>query len=503
MNQLSVKARLLLLIALLGLFLLGVGMAGIAGMKSSNTALGTVYNDRVVPLKQLKVIADAYAVAIIDAVNKTNAGLMSAEDALKGVRSARKDIATQWSAYMATTLTGDETRLSKEAAPLFKAADAAIDTLETFLGGQHGLIAGQLGAFDGPLYDTIDPISGKISELVDLQLRVASDEFKASQDAYERTIKLNAALIGVALALGIGFGLWLVHSLTSQLGGEPHYAAQAVTQVAAGDLTVDITLRPGDQSSMLWALRQMVLRLRQTITDISMTAQGLASSSEEISAASQALAQGASQQASNVEETSASVEQIAATVAHNSDNAHITEGIATQASTDASEGGEAVRKTVDAMRTIATKIGIVDDIAYQTNLLALNAAIEAARAGEHGKGFAVVAAEVRKLAERSQVAAQEISSVAGSSVTLAERAGGLLDQMVPNIRKTAGLVQEIASAGREQSTGLSQITTAVTQMSQATQINASSAEQLSSTAEEVSAQAAQLQELVGYFKIGA
>ena len=222
----------------------------------------------------------------------------------------------------------------------------------------------------------------------------------------------------------------------------------------------------------------------------------LTAASEQISAASQSLAQNASEQAATVEETSSAVEEISATVAQNSENANVTDGMATQASKYASEGGEAVEQTVLAMREIATKIGIIDEITYQTNLLALNAAIEAARAGEHGKGFAVVAAEVRKLAERSQVAAQEISSVADNSVKMAEQAGTLLDEIVPSIRKTAGLVQEIASASREQSSGLEQITAAVHQMSEATNSNAAASEELSATAEEVSSQAISLQDQV-------
>ncbi|MCY1500133.1 Methyl-accepting chemotaxis protein IV [compost metagenome] len=188
-------------------------------------------------------------------------------------------------------------------------------------------------------------------------------------------------------------------------------------------------------------------------------------------------------------------------MAQNSENAKVTDSMARQSSRDAEEGGAAVREMVNAMRQIAGKIGIIDDIAYQTNLLALNAAIEAARAGDHGKGFAVVAAEVRKLAERSQVAAQEIGAVAGDSVTLAERAGQLLDQMVPSIRKTADLVQEIASASREQNTGLEQINMAVTQLAQTTQVNASASEELSSTSEEMSGQAVQLQEMIQFFQL--
>jgi methyl-accepting chemotaxis protein len=175
--------------------------------------------------------------------------------------------------------------------------------------------------------------------------------------------------------------------------------------------------------------------------------------------------------------------------------------MAAKAAKEAIEGGEAVTKTVEAMKAIAQKISIIDDIAYQTNLLALNAAIEAARAGEHGNGFAVVAAEVRKLAERSQVAAQEIGQLAGSSVKMAEQAGSVLTQMLPTINKTSELVQEISAASGEQANGVSQITTAMNHLNGATQQNASASEELSATAEELSGQAAQLQDMMAFFKL--
>ncbi|WP_409457151.1 methyl-accepting chemotaxis protein [Pseudomonas oryzihabitans] len=214
------------------------------------------------------------------------------------------------------------------------------------------------------------------------------------------------------------------------------------------------------------------------------------------------MSQATTEQAASVEETSSSIEQMSASIAQNTENAKVTDGMAGKASREAAEGGQAVGETLVAMKTIADKIGIVDDIAYQTNLLALNAAIEAARAGEHGKGFAVVAAEVRKLAERSQVAAQEIGTVAKGSVALAERAGTLLDQIVPSIGKTSELVQEIAAASEEQSSGASQINQAMLQLNQITQQNASASEELAATAEEMSGQAEQLQRLMGFFHTG-
>lgn len=279
-------------------------------------------------------------------------------------------------------------------------------------------------------------------------------------------------------------------------------AMDILSAIAGGDLTRSIT---GDYQGKFLELKNSVNgtveKLSEIIGEVRSSADSLSSASEEISATAQSMSQSASEQAASVEQTSASMEQMSASIAQNTENAKVTDGMAGKANKEATEGGRAVKDTVAAMKTIAEKIGIVDSIAYQTNLLALNAAIEAARAGEHGKGFAVVAAEVRKLAERSQIAAQEISEVAKSSVALAERAGNLLDEIVPSIAKTSDLVQEITAASEEQSIGSEQINSAMSQMSQLTQQNASASEELAATAEEMSGQAEQLQELMGFFTV--
>jgi methyl-accepting chemotaxis protein len=281
-------------------------------------------------------------------------------------------------------------------------------------------------------------------------------------------------------------------------------------RLAGGDLTVVLAAATADQDTeavkqtfdaVAIAVNNTAEKLAQTIADVSKTASAIVSASVQISSTSQSLSQATSEQAAGVEETSASVEQMSASINQNTDNARVTDGMAGKANKEAVQGGQAVKQTVEAMKEIAGKIGIIDDIAYQTNMLALNAAIEAARAGDHGKGFAVVAAEVRKLAERSQVAAQEIGQLAETSVNTAESAGELLEAILPSISKTSDLVHEIAAASQEQSLGVSQINTAMNQMSQITHQNASASEQLAATAGEMTGQAVELQNLMSFFKI--
>ncbi len=276
--------------------------------------------------------------------------------------------------------------------------------------------------------------------------------------------------------------------------------AVAAKQVADGNLTVEIRERSPEDELML-ALGAMVDKLREVVTEVKRAADNVAAGSQELSGSSEEMSQGASEQAASAEEISSSMEQMSSNIRQNADNAIQTEKIASKSSVDAREGGEAVIKTVAAMKEIAGKISIIEEIARQTNLLALNAAIEAARAGEHGKGFAVVATEVRKLAERSQKAAAEISGLSSTSVGIAEKAGEMLNKMVPDIQKTAELVQEISAACREQDTGAEQINRAIQQLDQVIQQNASASEEMSSTAEELSSQAEQLQDTIGYFAL--
>ncbi|MCM0083851.1 MCP four helix bundle domain-containing protein [Geomonas sp. Red32] len=274
----------------------------------------------------------------------------------------------------------------------------------------------------------------------------------------------------------------------------------AAGQVAGGDLTVKLSERSANDQLMR-SLSQMVSKLSEVVNDVKAASSNVATGSQQMSSGSEELSQGASEQAAAAEEASAAMEEMSSNIRQNADNALQTEKIAVKSAADAQEGGKAVALTVTAMKDIASKISIIEEIARQTNLLALNAAIEAARAGEHGKGFAVVASEVRKLAERSQKAAAEISELSSSSVEVAEQAGGMLNRMLPDIQRTAELVQEISAACKEQDSGAEQINKAIQQLDQVIQQNAAAAEQMSSTAEELSSQSEQLQETIAFFTV--
>jgi methyl-accepting chemotaxis protein len=280
-----------------------------------------------------------------------------------------------------------------------------------------------------------------------------------------------------------------------------HEVTHAAEEIAHGNLTVGVRERSA-QDKLMQALSSMVAGLTRTVTDIRTIAGEVGSASQSISAASVQVSNGATAQAASAEEASSSMEEMVSNIKQNADNAQQTEKIATKSAKDAQESGKSVLEAVAAMKEIANKISIIEEIARQTNLLALNAAIEAARAGEHGKGFAVVAAEVRKLAERSQKAAGEINQLSGTTVKVSERAGEMLEKLVPDIQKTAELVQEITAASKEQDTGSEQINKALQQLEKVIQQNASAAEEMASTTEELTGQSDQLITALGFFQTG-
>jgi methyl-accepting chemotaxis protein len=284
--------------------------------------------------------------------------------------------------------------------------------------------------------------------------------------------------------------------------GPVNEVSRVLVAMEAGDLTKTVNVEyRGQMEQLRQATNNTVAKLAMTVSEVASATDQLSNASAQISGASQSMSQAATEQAATAEQTSSSIEQMAASISQNNESATVTDGIASKAASEASEGGHAVQETVEAMKAIASKIVLIDDIAFQTNMLALNATIEAARAGEHGRGFAVVATEVGKLAERSQVAAQEIGQLAAGSVKTAERAGTLLSLIVPSIGKTSDLVQEISAASSEQTTGAGQISKAMSQMSKITQQNASSSEELAATAEEMSAQTESLQQLMRFFTV--
>jgi methyl-accepting chemotaxis protein len=351
----------------------------------------------------------------------------------------------------------------------------------------------------GPVAEKQRAANDLLDKLVQINHDVARDASNtaAARAIVMKTVSLTAMIIGVVVALGLGF--LLTRAIT-----RPIFKAVGVTEkLSAGDLTVHIDVDSKDETGqLLTAMKNMVAKLSEVVRDVQTAADNVAAGSEELSSTAEQMSQGATEQAASAEEVSSSMEQMGANIRQNADNALQTEKIAVKSADDAREGGKAVGETVVAMKEIAGKISIIEEIARQTNLLALNAAIEAARAGEHGKGFAVVASEVRKLAERSQTAAAEISKLSTSSVAVAEQAGQMLLRIVPDIQKTAELVQEISSACNEQNTGTDQINKAIQQLDQVIQQNAAASEEMASTSEELQSQAAHLQGTIAFFKIG-
>jgi len=339
-----------------------------------------------------------------------------------------------------------------------------------------------------------------LAELSDKAKEVSQATMATMEAAQDKmgTMSILVYLV-ILITLLAGSVLFLARPVKKSL----EHISKWIATMTAGDLTQNVVIDSDDEiKEMAVGLNSMVEKLRQIIGEVFNTTQHVAMGSMQMSSNSSTMSQGVSEQAASAEEASSSVEEMAASIRQNASNSNETEKISRAAAEDAMESGNAVGEAVAAMKQIAEKITIVEEIARQTNLLALNAAIEAARAGEHGKGFAVVAAEVRKLAERSQNAAGEITGLSTSSVEVAEHAGKMLEKLVPDIKKTAELVQEISAASSEQNRGAEQINTALQQLNRVTQQNAAASEEMASTSQELSKQAEYLQSAIEFFKVG-
>ncbi|CAB3796822.1 methyl-accepting chemotaxis protein [Paraburkholderia fynbosensis] len=361
--------------------------------------------------------------------------------------------------------------------------------------------------------------TGKLEKLVDELVAQRGTAAKATIDAsgfiYHSSFVMIAVMTLALIALAFGISEWVVRRLAGQLGGEPAYAKEIASRIAAGDLSNRIALGRKDKSSMLYALHDMQSGLATTVSDIASSADAIATASGEISMGNLDLSQRTEQQAMALERTASSMEQLTSTVRQNADNAKQASTLANNASEIAEKGGAVVSRVVATMndinesaRSIGDIIGVIEGIAFQTNILALNAAVEAARAGEEGRGFSVVAAEVRNLAQRSAAAAKEIKGLINASVervsngsTLAQDAGQTMDEVVKAVKRVTDIMGEISAASSEQSAGIEEINLAVTQMDSGTQQNAALVEQATAAARSLDDQARGLKAMVGKFRL--
>jgi len=538
MQQLTIRARLLILIGAMLSACLVIGLTGLNAQQRSVAGLNTVYLDRVVPLRDLKLIADLYAVKIVDATHKTRSGMLSYQQARDDVRTARAEIRRLWGEYINTSLIDAERQASARIEVLMQKADAPLDDLERIL-DRHS--EKRLAAFViNDLYPLIDPISEGFSELIGLQLGEAKGEYERALALYQRNRVLNIGLLLVMLIGGGIFALVLLRSISRPLEA----LKQAAASVAAGDLSRTIECRGRDEiTEVQQSIRQMQQTLRDTLQDIQGSATQLASAAEELHAVTQHTAQGIHQQNEEVQMAATAVTEMSAAVDEVAGNANRTSDASRDAETVADAGRRqvtATRQTIHQLSdrlqesvgtvtrlaeeaaSIGKVVDVIRSIAEQTNLLALNAAIEAARAGEAGRGFAVVADEVRNLAQRTQSSTQEIERMIGAiqsateqsvhdmqqSSEFAARSQAMADeadQALGLIAERVGQINEmnlvIASAAEEQAQVAREVDRNLVAIRDISEQSATGAQQTSVASDELARLATQLNRLVGRFRL--
>jgi methyl-accepting chemotaxis protein len=539
LDHARISTKLVLLALVPSVAMLLIGLVAVDLLRQVHDGVDRIYLDRVVPLQDLKSIADDYAVFIIDAVNKANAERFTAEQALQSIREAQERIHTHWNAYLQTQLTAEEQRLVDHAQQRFTQADAVIGTLVARLQGMRGLIKNRLDDFDGPLYDQIDPVSQKITELVNLQLDVARQERETSHTLYATSLRAFAGLAGAAILLVSLLGWLDYRSILAQLGT----LQRAVTQIIAqSNLSLGVTLEvPNEIGDLARDFDRMVEQLRGLVERINHSALTLSVATDQMSGNLVVAREVAQRQSSETEQVATAMQEMTASAEEVAQNTASAADSAQHTKTLADQGQGAVAETIGAMTTLAKEIAaaaetiqaleqdaltigqvldVIQGVARQTNLLALNAAIEAARAGEQGRGFAVVAAEVRTLAQRTQSSAQEIDGMvthlqqlaqrageemvssqrsANAAVVTARHAGHALESITVAVAHISATMIDIASAAEEQTAVTNEITRGVVAISDATHQGSAGMTQLDAAGQQLTRLAHELTAQAGRF----